>query len=55
MKIIFGHWSTLGYYQDSNVLALDTGCVWGRRLSAVRIDIKEPILVQVDCKKSTYI
>jgi bis(5'-nucleosyl)-tetraphosphatase (symmetrical) len=54
MKIIFGHWSTLGYYQDSNVLALDTGCVWGRRLTAARIDIEEPILVQVDCSKATH-
>ncbi|NEW61333.1 symmetrical bis(5'-nucleosyl)-tetraphosphatase [Sulfurovum sp. bin170] len=50
MKIIFGHWSTLGYYQDSNVLSLDTGCVWGGRLTAARIDLEEPILVQVGCQ-----
>ncbi len=51
MKIVFGHWSTLGYYQDSNVLALDTGCVWGRKLTAARLDGDEPFLVQVDCAK----
>jgi len=49
MKIVFGHWSTLGFYHDSNVLALDTGCVWGRKLTAVRIDIERPFVVQVDC------
>ena len=52
MKIVFGHWSTLGYYQDSNVLSLDTGCIWGGRLTAVRIDVDEPIIVQVDCGKN---
>ncbi|CAA6810350.1 MAG: Bis(5'-nucleosyl)-tetraphosphatase, symmetrical (EC [uncultured Sulfurovum sp.] len=50
LKIIFGHWSTLGYYQDSNVLALDTGCLWGRTLTAARIDIKEPLIVSVQCE-----
>ncbi len=50
LKILFGHWSTLGYYQDSNVLALDTGCVWGRALTAARIDVEEPIIVQVNCE-----
>ena len=37
-KIIFGHWSTLGFYQDQNVTALDTGCVWGGRLSAMCLE-----------------
>jgi len=50
LKIVFGHWSTLGYYQDSNVLALDTGCLWGKALTAARIDVEEPIIVQVNCK-----
>ena len=50
LKIVFGHWSTLGYYQDSNVLALDTGCLWGKALTAARIDLEEPIIVQVECE-----
>lgn len=34
--IAFGHWSTLGFMNRPNLLALDTGCVWGGCLSAVR-------------------
>lgn len=38
LRIVFGHWSRLGYYQDENVIGLDTGCVWGGRLTAVHLD-----------------
>ncbi len=38
LKILFGHWSTLGMRLPGNVHALDTGCVWGGSLSALRID-----------------
>ncbi|MCS6948770.1 MAG: symmetrical bis(5'-nucleosyl)-tetraphosphatase, partial [Steroidobacteraceae bacterium] len=37
-RIIFGHWSTLGLLQRPNLLALDTGCVWGGRLTACDLD-----------------
>lgn len=37
-RIVFGHWSALGYYNGDNVLGLDTGCVWGGSLCAVRLD-----------------
>jgi bis(5'-nucleosyl)-tetraphosphatase (symmetrical) len=50
LKIIFGHWSTLGFYQDENVLALDTGCLWGGKLTAARIDLPQPQIVQFDCE-----
>ena len=50
LKIVFGHWSTLGFYQDKNVLALDTGCLWGGKLTAARIDLSKPQIVQVACK-----
>ena len=50
LKIIFGHWSTLGFYQDEHVLALDTGCLWGGKLTAARIDLPEPLIVEVACK-----
>jgi len=50
LKVVFGHWSTLGYYQDSNVLALDTGCLWGKALTVARIDLDEPKIVQVNCE-----
>lgn len=36
--IIFGHWSALGLYQDSNVTCLDTGKVWGGQLTAMRLE-----------------
>lgn len=45
-RIVFGHWSALGYYDGDNVLALDTGCVWGSKLCAARLDRRaEPILI----------
>ena len=34
--IAFGHWSTLGWFERPDLLGLDTGCVWGGCLSAVR-------------------
>lgn len=47
---LFGHWSTLGYYNGNYVIALDTGCVWGGQLSAIRIDLKnqQPICIRCD-------
>ncbi len=38
LRVVFGHWSSLGFYQDENVISLDTGCVWGGELTAVRLD-----------------
>ncbi|HEY5602156.1 MAG TPA: symmetrical bis(5'-nucleosyl)-tetraphosphatase [Gammaproteobacteria bacterium] len=37
-KLLFGHWSTLGYYNADNVMGLDGGCIWGGKLMAVNID-----------------
>jgi len=37
-KIVFGHWSTLGYYHDDQVIALDSGCLWGHALTGVCLD-----------------
>ncbi|WP_295419608.1 symmetrical bis(5'-nucleosyl)-tetraphosphatase [Sulfurovum sp.] len=50
LKIIFGHWSTLGFHQDEHVLALDTGCLWGGKLTAARIDTDEVKIMQVECQ-----
>ncbi|WP_126447081.1 symmetrical bis(5'-nucleosyl)-tetraphosphatase [Sulfuricystis multivorans] len=36
--IVFGHWSALGFRQMDNVLALDSGCLWGGSLTAVRLE-----------------
>ncbi|MFA5625938.1 MAG: symmetrical bis(5'-nucleosyl)-tetraphosphatase [Thiohalomonadaceae bacterium] len=37
-RIVFGHWSTLGYYRGHNVCAIDTGCLWGGSLTALRLE-----------------
>lgn len=37
MRIICGHWSTLGYYEGSNCYAIDTGCLWGGQLTAIKL------------------
>jgi len=55
LKVVFGHWSTLGFYHDTNVLALDTGCLWGGKLTAARLDTDEPIIVQVACESKQEI
>lgn len=52
LKIIFGHWSTLGFYEDDNVLCLDTGCLWGGTLTAARIDLEEVEIVSLACQQA---
>ena len=48
-RIVFGHWSTLGYFSNADVTSLDTGCVWGDRLTALRLDVPDARPVQVAC------
>jgi len=36
--VIFGHWAALGLLLEKGIAALDTGCVWGRELTALRLD-----------------
>ena len=38
VRVVFGHWASLGLLQRKNLLGIDTGCVWGRKLTAVRLD-----------------
>ncbi|EXJ14316.1 symmetrical bis(5'-nucleosyl)-tetraphosphatase [Imhoffiella purpurea] len=49
-RIIFGHWSTLGYWSGDNVWAIDSGCLWGGALTALRIDHGPMEPVQLDCE-----
>jgi bis(5'-nucleosyl)-tetraphosphatase (symmetrical) len=51
--IAFGHWSTLGYLRRPDIIALDTGCVWGGCLSALRLNPRgEHELIQVGCEQA---
>lgn len=52
--VAFGHWSTLGYLQRPDLLSLDTGCVWGGCLSAVRLGHPggPHELIQVKCEQA---
>ena len=45
--IVFGHWSARGLQLRPNLIGLDTGCVWGGKLTAVRLE--DRALFQVDC------
>ncbi len=47
--IAFGHWSTLGLRNRPDLLSLDTGCVWGGALTAVRVDGGRREVTQVAC------
>jgi bis(5'-nucleosyl)-tetraphosphatase (symmetrical) len=48
-RVIFGHWSTLGYFSNGDVTALDTGCVWGGSLTALQLDVAQAKPVQIGC------
>jgi bis(5'-nucleosyl)-tetraphosphatase (symmetrical) len=48
--VIFGHWSTLGLLRRPGLIGLDTGCVWGGTLSAVRLESGE--LFQEPCPQA---
>ena len=45
--LVTGHWSALGLRIEPNLLALDSGCLWGRHLTAVRLE--DRAVFQVDC------
>ena len=46
LKIVCGHWSTLGLHIGGGIHAIDTGAVWGGRLTALRLDGEELCVVQ---------
>ena len=50
-KIVFGHWSTLGYRAAEDVWALDTGCLWGGQLTALHLG-PDPVAFSVDCPEA---
>jgi bis(5'-nucleosyl)-tetraphosphatase (symmetrical) len=52
VTMVFGHWAALGLTLRDNLIGLDSGCVWGEQLSAVRLaqNPAERTLTQVDCE-----
>ncbi len=48
LNIIFGHWSTLGPRHDTGIYPVDSACLWGGQLTALRID-KEPEYFKLSC------
>ena len=55
ITVAFGHWSTLGWLNRPDVLALDGGCVWGGCLNALRLDdtgASNHELIHVECEQA---
>ncbi len=54
--VAFGHWSTLGLINRDDLLSLDTGCLWGGQLTAVRIEGEGRAatreVIQIDCPQA---
>ena len=48
LKLVFGHWSTLGPRDDPGIYPLDTGCLWGGAMTALRLD-GEPQWFSLKC------
>ncbi|MDB5807712.1 MAG: hypothetical protein JWN73_5034 [Betaproteobacteria bacterium] len=47
VHLIYGHWASRGLTLEHNVSGIDTGCIWGRQLTALRLE--DHALFQVDC------
>ncbi|MCF7528707.1 symmetrical bis(5'-nucleosyl)-tetraphosphatase [Neisseria lisongii] len=44
--VVFGHWSALGHLNTNNIISLDTGALWGGKLTAIDLDTQH--IIQVD-------
>lgn len=49
LRLVFGHWSTLGAFHAPGIYALDSGCVWGGALTALALSTEIPRFISVDC------
>ncbi|MGP8166981.1 MAG: symmetrical bis(5'-nucleosyl)-tetraphosphatase [Steroidobacteraceae bacterium] len=49
-QFVFGHWSTLGFFRNADVIGLDTGCVWGGSLTALQLGAPASAPVHIDCR-----
>ena len=51
--IIAGHWSALGLHISPQFIGLDSGCVWGQKLTALRLE--DRTLFQVPCAETDFV
>jgi bis(5'-nucleosyl)-tetraphosphatase (symmetrical) len=49
VTIVFAHWAALGHRMMEKVICLDSACVWGGKLTAVRLE--DRAVFQVECKR----
>ena len=54
-RVVFGHWSTLGIVSKPPYFGLDSGCVWGRCLSAVHLESEHVNIISVPCDQNAKI
>ena len=53
-RVVVGHWSALGCTRRDNLVTLDTGCIWGRALTALRIDVADAEPVGEPCRRGGH-
>jgi bis(5'-nucleosyl)-tetraphosphatase (symmetrical) len=53
-RILFGHWSTLGLVLREDVIALDTGCLWGGALTAFRLEDQQCFQVRCQARRAPH-
>ena len=52
--VLFGHWSALGHHVEGNVICLDSGCVWGRELTALRLEDRRLFQVESELPRHVH-
>jgi bis(5'-nucleosyl)-tetraphosphatase (symmetrical) len=52
LRVIFGHWSTLGIWNQDGVIGLDSGCLWGGALTGVKLEGGAREFFSVPCPRT---
>jgi bis(5'-nucleosyl)-tetraphosphatase (symmetrical) len=50
-RVFFGHWSTLGLHWQNNAICLDSGCLWGGKLTAARVNDEKIQFLSLNCEE----
>ncbi len=51
-RVFYGHWSTLGLHWQNNAICLDSGCLWGGKLTAAQVGDEKTRFIQINCGKT---